>query len=65
MVQIQCLSGVARQVFGRDPSILEESAGRGLIQCNNNINDNNNNSNENDLYVSLLQFIYKSVPAHR
>ena len=62
MVQIQCLSGVARQVFGRDHSILEESAGRGSIQCNNNIN---NNSNENNLYFSLLQFIYKSVPAHR
>ena len=40
MVHIQCLSGVARQVFGRDPSILEDSVGRGLIQCNNNINNN-------------------------
>ena len=40
MVHIQCLSGVARQVFGRDLSILEESAGRSLIQCNNDINNN-------------------------
>ena len=39
MVQIQCLSGVARQVFLRDPSILEESTDRGLIQCNNNCSE--------------------------
>ena len=35
MVHIQFLSGVARQVFGRDPSILEESAGRGLKPTGN------------------------------